>query len=102
MAKYMVEAWGCCGVCCPIIDRKEHGQFIKSFDYTAKKLVSLKTYKKLMKVEMTYHHGMKTGGWKNFNGENLYEECYGNNWKEELKKAPSIKKYREGQAMINC
>ena len=59
-----------------------------------KKLVSLKAYKKLMKVEMTYRRGMKTGGWKNFNGENPYEEHYGDNWEEELKKAPSMKKYR--------
>jgi hypothetical protein len=85
---------GCYGVCCPIIDGKEHGQFIKSFDYTAKKLVSLKAYKKLMRKEMTYRRGMKSGAWKNFSGENPYEERYGDNWKEELKKAPSMKKYR--------
>jgi hypothetical protein len=31
---------------------------------------------------------------KTFSGENPYEERYGDNWKEELKKAPSMKKYR--------
>jgi hypothetical protein len=94
VAKYTAEARGCYGVCCPIIDGKENGQFIKSFDYTAKKLVSLKAYKKLMRKEMTYRRGMKSGAWKNFSGENPYEERYGDNWKEELKKAPSMKKYR--------
>jgi hypothetical protein len=94
VAKYTEEARGCYGVCCPVIDGKEHGQFIKTFDYTSKKLVLLKTYKKLMKVEMTYHRGMKSGGWKNFNGENPYKERHGDDWEVELKKAPSMKKFR--------
>jgi hypothetical protein len=74
VAKYTAQAGGCYGVCCPIIDGKEHGQFLKSFDYTAKKLVSLKAYKKLMRKEMAYRHGMKSGAWKNFSGENPYKE----------------------------
>jgi hypothetical protein len=94
VAKYTEEARGCYGVCKPVIDGREQGQFIKSFNYTAKKLVSLKAYKKLMRKEMTYRRGMKSGAWKNFNGENPYEERYGDNWEEELKKAPSMKKYR--------
>jgi hypothetical protein len=57
--------------------------------------VSLKAYKKLVKVEMTYCHGMKSSGWKNFNGKNPYKACYGDNWEVELKKArPYMKKYR--------
>jgi hypothetical protein len=39
VAKYMEEARGCYGVCCPLLDGKEHGQFIATFDYTANKLV---------------------------------------------------------------
>jgi hypothetical protein len=95
VAKYMEEARGCYGVCCPVVDGKEHGQFIETCDYTAKKLVSLKAYIKLMKIEITYRRGMKNCGWKNFNGENPYQERYGDeNWKAELKKAPAMKKYK--------
>jgi hypothetical protein len=73
----------------------ENGQFIKSFDYRAKKLVLLKAYNKLIKVEMTYHHGMKTGGWKNYNGNNPYKEHYRDeNWEALLKKAPAMKNDR--------
>jgi hypothetical protein len=61
----------------------------------AKKLVSLKVYNQLIKVEMTYHHGIKTGGWKDYNGDNPYKERYCDaNWEAELKKAPAMKKYR--------
>jgi hypothetical protein len=81
-------------VCCPVIDGEKNGQFIKSFDYTAKKLVSLKAYNQLVKVEMTYRRGMK-GAWKDFNGDNPYKERYGDaNWEAELKNAPAMKKYR--------
>jgi hypothetical protein len=59
----------------------------------AKKLVLLKAYNQLIKVEMTYHCGMKTGGWKNYNGNNPYKEHYGDeNWEAQLKKAPAMKK----------
>jgi hypothetical protein len=65
------------------------------------KLLRLAFYKKRStmtfgrgQLEMTYRRGMKSGAWKNFNGENPYEERYGDNWEEELKKAPSMKKYR--------
>jgi hypothetical protein len=95
VAKYREEARGCFGVCCPVIDGKEHGQIIETFEYTAKKLVSLKAYNKRMKVEMTYRHEMKSCGWKNFNCENLYKERYGDkNWKAELKNAPAMRKYK--------
>jgi hypothetical protein len=38
---------------------------------------------------------MKTGKWKNYNGNNPYKDCYGNaNWEAKLKKAPDLKKYK--------
>jgi hypothetical protein len=41
----------------------------------------LKVYDQLNKVEKTYHCGMKTVGWKNYNGDNPYKEHYSNvNW----------------------
>ena len=76
VAKYTKEARGCYGVCCPVIDGKEQGQFIETFDYTETKLVSIKAYKKLMQQEMAYRCKMTSQGWKNFNGDNPYEEHY--------------------------
>jgi len=70
VAKYTKEARGCYGVCCPVIDGKEQGQFIETFDYTETKLVSIKAYKKLMQQEMAYRRKMMSWGWKNFNGDN--------------------------------
>jgi hypothetical protein len=82
-------------VCCPLPDGKEHGQFIVTFDYTANKLVSLKAYTQIVKIEMTYHRGMKGAGWKDFNGEHPYKERYGDeNWEVELKNAPALRKYK--------
>ena len=92
--KYNKEARGCYGVCCPVIDGEERGQFIETFDYTETKLVSIKVYNKLMRQEMSYRSKMKGMGWKDFNGENPYLERYGEeNWEAELKKAPAMRKY---------
>jgi hypothetical protein len=68
MTKYTKDARGCYGVCCPIIDGKEQGQFIETFDYTETKLLSIKVYKMQMQQEMTYQRKMKSQGWKDFNG----------------------------------
>jgi hypothetical protein len=45
MAKYTTEVHGCYNVCFPVIDGIEHRQFIETFDYTEKKLLSIKAYK---------------------------------------------------------
>jgi hypothetical protein len=74
MAKYSTEARGCYGACCPVIDGIEKAQFIETFDYTKKKLISLKAYKILMQKEMAYHCKMKSQGWSNHNGANPYLE----------------------------
>ena len=93
--KYTTEARGCYGVCSPIIDGKEQGQFIETFDYTGTKLLSIKAYKKLMEAEMTYRRGMKTRGWKDYNGKNPYLERYGEaEWEAQLKKSPSMRKFK--------
>ena len=95
MAKYTKEARGCYGMCCPVVDGKEWGQFIETFDYTETKLVLMKVYKMLMQQEMTYHRKMMSQGWKNFNGDNPYEECYGEaNWEAHLKNSPAMRKYK--------
>jgi hypothetical protein len=70
MAKYTTEACGCSGVCCRVIDGTEHGQFIETFDYTEKKLVSIKAYTILMQQEMTYCRNMKSQGWKDYDAAN--------------------------------
>jgi hypothetical protein len=95
VAKYITEARRYYGVCCPAIDGIEHGQFIETFDYTEKELVSIKTYKILMQQEMTYRHNMKSQGWKDDVGANPYLDQYGKeNWKTHLKDAPAMRKYK--------
>ena len=94
MAKYSTEARGCYGVCCPVIDGIEKAQFIETFDYTEKKLISLKAYKILMQKEMTYHRKIKSLGWKNYNSANPYLAQYGNDWEAHLKESPALRKYK--------
>ena len=95
MAKYSTEARGCYGACCPIIDGVEQAQFIESFDYTEKKLISAKAYKILMQKEMTYRCNVKSQGWKNYNSENPYLEQYGEeHWEAHLKDSPALQKYK--------
>lgn len=95
VAKYTTEARGCYGVCCPVIDGIEHGQFIETFDYTEKKLLSIKAYKIQMEKEMNYRRNMKSQGWKDYVGANPYLERYGKeNWKTQLQDAPAMRKYK--------
>jgi hypothetical protein len=61
----------------------------------ANKLLSLKAYNELVKIEMTYCRGMKGTGWKDFNGENPHKEHHGDeNWEVELKNALALQKYK--------
>jgi hypothetical protein len=92
--KYSTEARGCYGACCPVIDGVEKAQFIETFDYTEKKLISLKAYKILMQKEMAYRRKMKSQGWRNYNGANPYLERYGNDWEAHLKESPALRKYK--------
>jgi hypothetical protein len=94
MPKYSTEARGCYGACCPVIDGVEKAQFIETFDYTEKKLISLKAYKILMQKEMAYRRKMKSQGWRNYNGANPYLERYGDDWEAHLKESPALRKYK--------
>jgi hypothetical protein len=94
VAKYTKEARGCYGVCCPVVGGTEKPQFMETWDYTEKKLVSLKAWNALAKTEMTYRRGMKQKGWTGFNGENPYQERYGDTWETELANSPSMKRFR--------
>jgi hypothetical protein len=95
VAKYTTEARGCYGVCCPVIDGIEHGQFIETFDSTEKKLLSIKAYKIQMEKEMNYRRNMKSQGWKDYVGANPYLDRYGKeNWKTHLQDAPAMRKYK--------
>jgi hypothetical protein len=95
VAKYSTEARGCYGVCAPIIDGVKQARFIKSFDYTEKKLISVKAYKILVEKEMAYCRKMKSQGWKNFTGANPYLERYGEeNWEAHLKDSPALRKFK--------
>jgi hypothetical protein len=95
VAKYTKEARGCYGVCCPKIDGEEKPQFMETWDYTEKTLVSLKVLKKHVQAEMAYRRGSKHGGWAQFTGENPYQERYGDdNWEKELRNSPRMKKMR--------
>ena len=95
VAKYTTEARGCYGVCCPVIDGIEHGQFIETFDYTEKKLLSIKAYKIQMEKEMSYRRNMKSQGWKDYVSASPYLDWYGKeNWKTHLQDAPAMRKYK--------
>jgi hypothetical protein len=52
VAKYTKEARGCYGVSCPFIDGEEKPQFMKTWDYMERTLVSHKVWKKHVKAEM--------------------------------------------------
>jgi hypothetical protein len=54
VAKYTTEARGCYGVCCPVVDSEEKPQFMKTWNYTGKTLVSYKVWKQEERYEMTY------------------------------------------------
>lgn len=62
------------------------------FDYTKKKLVSYKVFKRMGRKEMTCRRGMKSNGWKKFNGSNPYEQRYGANWEQKFRESPAMKK----------
>jgi hypothetical protein len=94
VAKYTKEARGCYGVCCPKIDGEEKPQFMETWNYTEKTLVSLKVWNKHVKKEMKYRRGSRHGGWAQYNGENPYLERYGDNWKTELANSPRMRKMR--------
>jgi hypothetical protein len=95
MAEYTTEARRCYGVCSHAIDGIEHRQFIETFDYTEKRLVSIKAYKILMQREMTYRRNMKSQGWKNYISANSYLDRYGKeNWETHLKDALAMQKYK--------
>jgi hypothetical protein len=94
VAKYTTEARGCYGVCCPIIDGNEKPQFMMTWDYTEKTLVSYKVWKQHAKAEMAYQRGSKCQGWTPFKGKNPYKERFGNDWEKELASSPSMRKRR--------
>lgn len=96
VAKYTTEARGCYGVCCPIlINGEEKPQFMTTWDYTGRTLVSLKGWNKQAKVEMTYRRGSKYMGWALYNGENPYLERFGEDkWENELANSPTMRKIR--------
>jgi hypothetical protein len=102
VAKYTTEARGAYGVCCPTINGQEKPQFMKTWDYTGKMLVSYKVWKQEERREMAYRRTSNYGGWKAYKGENPYEERYGDNWEEELAKAPKMKtKISGGQQTLD-
>ena len=49
---------------------------------------------KNVKAELAYHHGSKNSGWAQFNGDNPYQEHYGNNWEKELANSTQMRKMR--------
>jgi hypothetical protein len=81
IAKFTTEARGCYGVCCPVINSKEKPQFTKTWDYTGKTLISYKVWKQEEECEMAYQRATKYKRWKNYVGDNPYEERFGDNWK---------------------
>jgi hypothetical protein len=94
VAKYTSEARGCYGVCCPILNEEEKPQFMKTWNYTEKTLVSFKVWKQHVRKEMAYRRGSKYQGWARFKGENPYKERFGDNWEKELANSPKMRKKR--------
>jgi hypothetical protein len=91
IAKFTTEARGCYGVCCPVINSEEKPQFIKTWDYTGKTLVSFKVWKQEVECEMAYRRATKYKGWNTYVGDNPNEERFGENWKMELANSPRMK-----------
>jgi hypothetical protein len=94
VAKYTKEARGCYGVCCPIVAGEEKPQFMKTWDYTERTLVSLKVWKQHANAEMTYRRGSKYKGWALFNGEYPYQERFGDNWESKSEFTENMRKIR--------
>jgi hypothetical protein len=93
VAKYPEEARACYGVAVPIVNGHEKPQFMESWDYTGKLMVSFKVWKQELKVEQTYRRTMKQRGWKDYNGENPYFERYGpGRWQQEIRNSPRMRK----------
>lgn len=95
VAKYTSEARGCYGVCSPILaNDEEKPQFMATWNYTGRTLVSLKEWNKRANAEMAYRRGSKYAGWARYNGANPYLERYGDEWEKELANSPSMRTIR--------
>jgi hypothetical protein len=96
VAKYTTEARGCYGVCCPIlINGEQKPQLTMTWDYTGRRLLSLKGWNKQAKAEMTNRRGSKYMGWALYNGENPYLERFGEDkWENESATSPTMRKIR--------
>jgi len=83
--KYPQEARAAYGCATPTIDGEKRGKMMQPFDYTGKKLVSYKDWKKLVKQEIKRPKSLKSGKWMpSKNADNLYKECFGDEWEEKL------------------
>lgn len=80
--KYDKYAQGCYAVCCPTIDDKPQPQWLKTFDYATKKMLSAKDVDKKDREANKKAQAMK-GQWLKYKTENPYLERYGTSEEKE-------------------
>ena len=75
--KYSNEARGAYGVAVTTVNGERKVRWMSTFNYTIRKLVSIPKFGSHKKSEQSYRRGSDYRGWKDFRGENPYEERYG-------------------------
>lgn len=75
--KFDSHSQGCYAVCMPTINGTPSPMFLESFDYTGKKMVSMKDWKKVFNEKLDYVRKAKGGGWAQYTGKNPFLERYG-------------------------
>jgi hypothetical protein len=79
-------------VACPKVDGVYKPQFMQTWNYTEKRLRSMKAYDAVVRKEKAYRRGSKYAGWKDFNGPNPHLERYGEDeWEKKLADAPAVR-----------
>ena len=99
--KYAKETRACYAVCAPTINGERCPQMAKPWSYTERKLVSYKVWKQKVKEELVKKRNSTHYAWKNYNGDNPYEEKFGLTWESELRKSTALKPMRSVHRMID-
>lgn len=90
--KYPEEARGAYGVATPTINNKQCGKMMLPFDYTSRKLVSIKVAENEEKIEIERRKKATAGDWVRYRDhENPYKARYGNDWKRMIYEAKGSK-----------
>lgn len=75
--KFDSHSQGCYAVCMPTVNGVPTPKFLEPFDYTGKRMVSVKDWKKYVKEKMEIVRKARGGGWAPFVSDNPFLERYG-------------------------